>query len=1105
MIPAVSSATGTVSTNSFQYISRSYQAETNTASTSTIHVSEAGKLATLLTEASAENLKSIKITGSVNSSDIYSLREYKNLEEIDMSEAISTDGGTSWYTFECNTTIRRFSFPKGIKYIEGCFFRDCFSLQEVRLPENLLRIGSSAFSGCTALQEISLPESLITIEGGAFHNCSTLKTIRIPENITELSNDVFSSCTGLTSVVFPEKLQTIGNSTFYGCSQLVEIKLPTSLTTIGSSAFHYCSQLAEVKLPTSLTTIGNSAFYGCNRMSEIQFPANLTTIESSAFQDCSIDFQTEIPASVKSIGEQIFGTNRYLKLNATSAPLFTGSTAYEYLAVPAGAKKAYQESGRYANSTIIEGSGKEVTLSITEPGSVGEKLLDIAGVEYLRDVNRLILKGSINQKDLNLISKSMSGLFSLDLSETDVETFESAQFKGSKLMAIRLPKTLTEISSEAFQDCHYLQSIDLPKKVIRIKDYAFSGCSAIRNITLNKELQHIGYQAFWYCYKLQSVTFNEKLQSIDNYAFGSCGQLQEITLPNMLQSIGYAAFQSCPIKTISIPSTVTGIGENAFNCASLKTIECNAAVPVELNRDPFSGIDRSKAELIVPKWAIKAYKLADYWGSFWTITAMAKEKVDYLPVNGKLTLEAATAPGGTPIIDLFRGSELKVEAGVNLQASTLRLYNSYNGYNGHYASFINSSADFSANRVEMSAEFSGNQWHFVTFPFDLAQSEITDSNNTPYVIRYYDGEQRAQEGSGASWKNVGLNETLTAGRGYIIQASETIGNLMFSPSEANGKRFFDRSASLTLNAHASSNAANRNWNFIGNPFACYYDISRLEFGAPITVWDAVNNTYKALSPKDDSYYLAPYQAFFVQKPDGTDRIVFVEEGKKTYSATQQLRQNSNAYRFEDTDRKIINLTLQNGALSDDCRIVLNQEAATAYELNCDAAKFMSATPGVAQLYSLDGNGTRYAINERPEIGDDIPLGISIAQTGHYTIDATTTAEGVLLMDKMTNAITDLTTGAYSFEAVQGVDESRFSLRINKAATGIEEVTHKTCVYSKGATIIIHATEGSQVQIVNAAGITTTRFKATTETHSIEAAPGVYVITVGNESFRCVIY
>ena len=84
----------------------------------------------------------------------------------------------------------------------------------------------------------------------------------------------------------------------------------------------------------------------------------------------------------------------------------------------------------------------------------------------------------------------------------------------------------------------------------------------------------------------------------------------------MLKSIGTEAFIDTKLEKISIPSTITHMGENAFSLKTLKTIECNIPMPLSLNADPFTNIDRSNAELIVPRWSIKSYKLADYWGSF---------------------------------------------------------------------------------------------------------------------------------------------------------------------------------------------------------------------------------------------------------------------------------------------------------------------------------------------------------------------------------------------------------------------------------------------------------------------------------------------------------
>ena len=53
-------------------------------------------------------------------------------------------------------------------------------------------------------------------------------------------------------------------------------------------------------------------------------------------------------------------------------------------------------------------------------------------------------------------------------------------------------------------------------------------------------------------------------------------------------------------------------------------------------------------------------------------------------------------------------------------------------------------------------------------------------------------------------------------------------------------------------------------------------------------------------------------------------------------------------------------------------------------MDCDAAKFMTLTQA-PQLYSVEGKGTKFAINERPM--GSVQLGFTAKKSGTFTISA----------------------------------------------------------------------------------------------------------------------
>ena len=259
-----------------------------------------------------------------------------------------------------------------------------------------------------------------------------------------------------------------------------------------------------------------------------------------------------------------------------------------------------------------------------------------------------------------------------------------------------------------------------------------------------------------------------------------------------------------------------------------------------------------------------------------------------------------------------------------------------------------------------------------------------------------------------------------------------------------GAQMFDyNDYTMPLQAHASTKTANENWNFIGNPYPCYFDIWYMDFYTPITVW--TGSTYKAYSIQDDSYALRPMQAFFVQKPATLDNIVFHKEGRQTSNAIgTHSTLPAPARTAANAQRQIINLSIMaDDEVADETRVVINPAASLEYEMRCDASKFMSFETEVPQIYSLGEDGVRMSINERPLSDGMIPLGCYIGTPGCYSI-AAPAEDNVTLIDNLTGTTHDFLNGSYTFSASESGDIiGRFFLNVaprHEVPTAIQDNT-----------------------------------------------------------------
>ena len=662
------------------------------------------------------------------------------------------------------------------------------------------------------------------------------------------------------------------------------------------------------------------------------------------------------------------------------------------------------------------------------------------------------------------------------LPEGFVNMGEYAFYSCDNNKYVKLPSTLTSISSYAFRHNVNLKEIELAEGLTHINNGAFYECYALNNLKFPTTLYYIGNDAFAYNRSLSNIEFNEGLYQIADNAFYDCDALTEVTLPSSLVLANASPFDYC---------------DNLRKVTSL-SIE----PPYMTDQIPY-GLSMEGRELYVPALSISTYKQTTGWDKFPTI-----KPIDYLPENitvlsnFKLTLPETIPADYKPNVSVIHDQKgtsylqygsLTVNGQGTLSMNNFSMtwdpnyqYVQYNR-NQNYCSLVNNS-HLRADSVSIAMWTRNDRWSFITFPFDVKVADIMTiaDGTTNWVIRKYDGQKRAAGETSDTWVKVNVEETLNAGEGYIIQSSRYIGTSwqdysgfrMKAINNANKNNIFrNTDATVTLNEYESEFAHNRSWNFIGNPYPCYYDTRFMDFEAPITVWNMRNNTYEAYSPADDSYILCPGEAFFVQRPIDNGNIVFSKEGRQTNRDVRAMEApaHANAHRAgaANATRTIVNLSLSDGNNTDRTRIVLNNSATLQYEMGKDASKFMSTDAMVPQIYTTS-EGVNYAINERPFADGTAGLCVRVGAEGLYTIALTSDVEGynVVLEDKALNKSIALNgeTG-YTFSAEAGTYASRFVLQFSNEATGIKNISN-----SSKQDAVIYSIEGIKVATPTKKGI-----------------------------------
>ena len=382
-----------------------------------------------------------------------------------------------------------------------------------------------------------------------------------------------------------------------------------------------------------------------------------------------------------------------------------------------------------------------------------------------------------------------------------------------------------------------------------------------------------------------------------------------------------------------------------------------------------------------------------------------------------------------------------------------------NGENYYHISTLMNHGMTRSDSVFIEASFYKNRWHFISVPFNVKVTDIKTEKGVRWVIRTYDGKERAAGRVNNTWKNLTENDVLEPGTGYILQATRSDNNNVCRftfPAIDDSKKnniFKTDDQAVELNEYIAEFAHNRSWNFIANPYPSFYEIGCSNISVPITVWNG--NGYTAYSMTDDRYVLMPYESFFVQCPLNSNEVVFGADGRQHSHELSAEREALKSRTIGDAGRHIHNFTLSDGTYSDQCRIVINEAASASYEMDKDASKFMSTNADVPQIYSV-GSGVAYAINEMPLGEGVVPIAIyagnSSKLTLHYEAGANAMDE-VVLVDAQEGKSYVLSEGDVELTVEAGsIVSGRYYISFISGTTAIEKIANDESLESESAPV-----------------------------------------------------
>ena len=360
--------------------------------------------------------------------------------------------------------------------------------------------------------------------------------------------------------------------------------------------------------------------------------------------------------------------------------------------------------------------------------------------------------------------------------------------------------------------------------------------------------------------------------------------------------------------------------------------------------------------------------------------------------------------------------------------------------------------------------------NFFSMPFKASKMEVegaTDPAAGGVIAYYYNGATRAkydykfEQTHSTAWvRGVDNQRNFSSGFRMDANGDKTVRFYGTSYTEKDGRTNRSLLDKITLVQNnnkqpwSSSDGGglkfthkeNMGWNLFGSPYLCAMNYDDMEYGRVIYQYDDDKRSYKAINTYDSNTgvstdgYIPAMDAVFTQTAtlDNSENVIVTHSPARATTAYAGTRALDIAITQNDRTSRA-----DNGTPVDD-QLQLNavpaQEAKSDFDLGSDGVKWMTSQN--AQIYATR-NGGRYSLLSAISIDAEQSIGISLPETGEYTISIpedcdASEYETVWLKDKETGKAIDLKEGDYRFHASQaGEQNHRFTISFNRMATDMK--------------------------------------------------------------------
>ncbi len=444
-------------------------------------------------------------------------------------------------------------------------FQECPNLEEVELSEGLKVIGNGAFSNSEALKTITIPDSVTQIDDGVLYNLPNLENVKLGKGLKKIGESSLSQLPIITSIELPDGLEDIMSYALSDTPNMASITIPSSVTSISDeSVGYYFDNNENVYVKLQDFVIYGTAGSEAQRYAEengFTFEDNGSSVSDKLKLTFDVNGGSACDSAPENIKVSINDTGRYTReVEKDQALVLSKEFLEEYVTAP---------EGMVLDGIDINGARYGIGSTIVVTKNISAKYLwvESSASEFYTityDLNGATIKDGLYFDNPQTWKSGMEldfyRLFIGYLNYPADKTFDYIEINGVKHDA-HIPYTLNE---------------DITVKCFW-KDAPVSGTTGGCNWSFDKKTGTLTIsgkgktadyewgEAPWFTYKdeIKNIVIEVGVTGIGDMNFIDCSKVTDINIPSSVESVGGAEFANTGIKSIAIPATVKTIGKNA--------------------------------------------------------------------------------------------------------------------------------------------------------------------------------------------------------------------------------------------------------------------------------------------------------------------------------------------------------------------------------------------------------------------------------------------------------------------------------------------------------------------------------------------------------------